>query len=515
MSTIDANQKTGFLLRKGEKVDVVASAQAIVFRNRGGELVEKYVVAAAETKTFGPYYFDFHISLHAAPGPVTYTISEATDYDSAVSELSSAAGLTPEQVVGQLKRNYAGKRFGALGDSISADAKALNATNAYWTSWGFLTWLRRVCGNRIDLPLSRVYAVGGNTAAQVLAEQVPLAVADSLDYAIVHMGINSLGSVTTAALISTFRQTYRALLDSGAKVIAIPIRVKASGAAITGDNLLQMTQVNRWIVEYCRVTPNMYCLDVNQNYMDFSTGNAIATYLRDNLHDNQISAEMMGTVLGGYINALLPASTTAFTLLGDLYDATKNPTGNCLANGNMIGSSGTVVNGATGTPPTSWRGQKSPGGTVTAAFSQAADSTYPTLGNAVITIGGTADQNTVALEQAPQGKFSAGDLVTFEAEVEYTLSTANIVAIGASVDFRTAGFVSLAVCYDGYPTAANGMLAAETKTIFLKTEPFIVPATTDYIDCQVFCATGSSGAVTAVLKVKRASLRKIIDTAIQ
>jgi hypothetical protein len=405
-------------------------------------------------------------------------------------------------------------RGALMGDSITADAFSSNATTANWTEWGFGAWLRRFLLGRIDLPGSRVFATGGYTIAQVRDVWLPQCLAAAPDWVVVHVGKNSLGSDTPANLAAQLKTIYDSLRLAGIFVVAIPIRCCNSPNSFTGVPLLQQGYLNNWIKNYWRTYSGGVFIDINYNYLDFSTGNAQAIYLRDGIHDNVTSAILMGQTLANVINGLVPAMDDRFSLLGDVYDATNNLSGNLLTNGLMAGSGGTILNGATGTPPTSWRGYRSAsGGTSTAAFSV---TSYPSVSNlqkATMTLGGTADGRLCLLDQQFHNtNFAAGDTIVFEVEVDWNISTANIYGIFAALNFQNVSFTLLASSYDGFyqVNSAYGVYPTGTGSVVLRTDPFVAPAATYYLDPQVgVVLANDASAVNAVVNVARASLRKV------
>lgn len=411
-----------------------------------------------------------------------------------------------------LPRPVAGlRKAGAIGDSITADA----FTNGLWTNWGWLAWARRYLADRIDLPGSRMWAVSGKTVAQVLSEQLPSALAADLDICFVHCGTNSLGG-TTATIIADLTSIYAQLLAVGTLVVAIPIRAHKSPDSITGDNLLQMAAINRFIAEYARTRPGMLVVDANPGFLDFATGDVKSTYLRDGIHDNLLSAKAMGRQVADVVSAVIPAWDDRFTHLGDTYDATKNPRGNLLLNGLMAGTAGSEVNGATGDTATSWRlGRSANSGTLTVAGSKTTHGTYATLAKQRITVGGTATGPFAFLDQertiAAMG-VSVADVLQGEVEVDYNLTSADFAGIALHVKAMDTGFATLAESYDGYYSASNGLMAAETSSapLILRSDLVTVPANTVYVTVRVLLIAPSSGDPVGVIDVTRASLRKIV-----
>lgn len=406
-----------------------------------------------------------------------------------------------------------GKRCGVIGDSISADAKSLTSSGALWNPWGFLTWMRRAMGRRVDLTLNRVYAVGGKTVAEMRSEQLPSALADDLDLCIVHGGRNGISGTAGVkeAIVADLEAIYDALRENGTFVVAIPIRTVKSGAGWTTDTFKAASWVNKWIRDYCRTHRGTLCIDVNPIYMDFATGYAKAAYLRDNTHDSQASAKVMGEYLASILNPLMPDVALGFSQINDVYDASTNPTGNLLANGLLAGTTGTELNGATGDSPNSWGWMRDANaGSVTVVGSKEAHASFTGLEWAAGVHGGTGT-NGMALRQAITTNFAPGDVVYSECEVAYDVVSTDIATIYSRL-YATVSGVAAFDSWDGYlSTVSNGLMPTGAGTAYLRTDPFVIPA--DVNALQFFAGTknDSSGAApNATLKVLTAAVRKVV-----
>ncbi len=404
-----------------------------------------------------------------------------------------------------------GIRYAALGDSISADPFSANASGSNFTSWGFLAWFRRYMGQAIDFPGSRIYATAGYTIQNVIDNWLPLAVADTSQVVIVHVGTNSLGSGTNAQLWAQLQTIYDALRAKGKAVIAIPIRVHRTPSSITGNNLLQFSWLNEKIKSYSRSTTGMFCFDVNDTYIDFATGDGVAALYRDGIHDSVQGAQAFGQKLATFVSGLFPSIIDKFTHLGDVYDATYNPTGNLLTNGLLAGTSGTLANGATGSVATGSRGLRSAGGgTMSAAFSKGTIAGLVNCPTQIMTLGGTADGALAQLDQTFSNNFAVGDVVQLSADVSYVINSGTINGIFADLRAYTSGFATLFEALDGSYNGSNGAYASGSGSFSLKTEPFAIPATTFYLNPVLGVAPGTSGTIDAVVTWSRAALRKVV-----
>ncbi len=418
--------------------------------------------------------------------------------------IGSVSGTLPNQI---------GRKVGVIGHSISADAVQQTAIDNTWAQWGYLCWLRRYLGNRIDLPFTRVYAVAGKTVAQVLAEQVPTAVAATLDTCIVDVGINSVtGGVTYASMIADYTSIFKALRGANQFVIVLGIRVRNSPVALTTAQNKLVGRVNKWIAEWCRADSGMLYYDQNPLFIDASTGNAKTGWLRDGTHDNAISAREYGKDLAAKITGFMPDFDGRMIMLGDVYDATENPTGNLLTNGLFAGTSGTVTNGATGSLATSWSGYRvNASSTTSVAFSKESDSLITGLDKQVITFGGTGDSVVVQVQQTQvvPGSIAIGERVYFAVEMELSSLSVGFQNIAITASARDGAFVTYSAGKDGVLNTPNGIFAAMSDTsLFFKTEVFEVKTGTTVMDTFVTITGPASGSVSGAIKLKRAELRK-------
>jgi hypothetical protein len=403
-------------------------------------------------------------------------------------------------------------RFSCVGDSITADGGV--PSSLIFTNWGYTAWFRRFMGRRIDFPLSRMYAVAGSKVIDVVNNQLPTAAADASDVVIVHIGTNSIGVETDAAIQSGMQTIFDTLRAAGKLVVAIPVRAHRAAYAFTAQQKQQVGKINRWVYQYSRINANMLYFSFDPLLQDWSTGDAQAAYLRDGLHDNLISAKLLGKALSDFLSPLIPSQDGGFTGLGDVYDATFNPTGNLLTNGLLAGAGGTLANGATGTPPTSWRGRF--GGaaiTSTLAFSKVADATYPTLSRAVMTIGGTGDGNNCVLDNntptlASLG-VSVGDVVELEAEIAWNFTTGAFQSLWLEVNFVNGSFAFLTSSTDGAPPTNGSFAVGESGSAFYRTPPLVVPAGAIYNNCLVTVVPPASGACAGTITSGRVALRKV------
>lgn len=400
------------------------------------------------------------------------------------------------------------RKTGAIGDSLTADALGNG-----WTNWGWLAWARRYLNDRLDISASNVFAVAGATVGDVRTIQLPQALAADLDICFAMFGQNSLDGLvaSTATIWTDMEAIYDALLQRGTFIVAIPMRVHGSAAPQSADVVLQASALNRLIVEYARSKSGMLVVDVNPLYLDFSTGQAIAGYLRDGIHDNQPSAKAMGRFVADAISAAIPAFDDRMSVLGDTYHATKNPRGNLLANGLFSGTGGGVANGASGTVAGFWSLQRNANSGASMAGSKQTVAGYTNLESQRVTVGGTSDGTGAVLASEDLiANVSQGDVLEAEMQASWNLSTADMIGIGLNLVYYNAGFGIVTQTFDGYFSASNGALPSGSDSVIFKTEPLVVPAGVSHIYLAGTLQPPASGSPSGTIDFLRASVRKVI-----
>jgi lysophospholipase L1-like esterase len=207
-------------------------------------------------------------------------------------------------------------------------------------------------------------------------------VAAAPDWCIVMAGLNDLFAtappVLPATTIANLKSIYQALISAGIYVIALPIRVTGAFPqtppsppvpVMSATQQAQQAYINTWIKNFCATTAGITYVDVNLPFIDYSvTGIATSVahyaYLTatDQVHDTPEGAMVTAQAVQSFLNTIVPARDDRFTLLGDVFSATNNPTGNLIPNGLMTGINGTLGNEAQGYVPSGWHGDGNNGG---------------------------------------------------------------------------------------------------------------------------------------------------------
>ena len=417
-----------------------------------------------------------------------------------------------------------GRKFVSIGDSISADSAQVSGTIQTWGPWGYLTWMRRYLGQRAYFPISNILAVAGTTISQVSSGQLAAAIALNPSVVTIECGINDVtpalaadtaahANATFAAMIAAYAPMISALRGANIFVICVCIRTCAAPTALTTLQTQLVSRFNKWLQTTCKQNSGCLCYDPNPLYLDYSTGYAVASLLRDGKHDTIGSAKTMGADLASRITPLLPAHYDLLDMVNGPYDAVANPTGALLTNGLMSGTGGGVNNGVTGTCATGWnlyRANNS--GTVTVVGSSGNVSGFTNLPKQIITIGGTGDGNTIQLEQTQTipGNCAIGDYVVFEMMLDWSL-TAGFQQIGININGRDTSYVSYSQSWDGVGNVSSyGSFTAMTDTgVLFRTEPIQLKTGATVLDTFLQIITPSSGAITGTISVYLANCYKV------
>lgn len=399
-------------------------------------------------------------------------------------------------------------KVGAIGHSFIANAIHANG----WTNNGYVSWVRRYCGSRIDMPMTNIFATGGYRQDQIIAEHLPAALAAGLDVCIVDTIRNSIGAegVTTDSLIAGQRQILDGLTARGTICIVHPVLAASGSYLLSGDALLQACALERFQADYCRANRRAIFANVNPLVADFATGLAVAGTLSDDLHPSLQGARSIGYADAQIILPFTAPVDDLHTLVGDVYDAAKNPHGNLLVNGLMAGTGGTKQGGATGNAPDNWIATPNGGSsTTTLAMSKVAVSGRTNLSVARMTLGGTGDGvQQLLYQQVDDTKWDAGDVVRGMVAAEWNITAGSFSEISLNIIAMNSSFAVIGQAIDGvangtgyYPTGASGALT-------FRTEDFTIPAGTAYLIFRLH-AVAATGAPNATVDWSRASLRHV------
>lgn len=409
-----------------------------------------------------------------------------------------------------------------MGASLEANAINLAPPFPCWTTGGWVAWLRRYAKGAIDLPASRVFATAGFTSTQIINTWLGPCVAAKPAWCFVDVTVNDFngGNFTNAQAIDNLTTIITALMNAGIYVILVPCRIFGSGYDWAGHPLLlrQFSYVNQWMKTFCENNIGATYWDVNPLYLDFASGLAQDGLLAtDGVHDNTRGAQLWGQSAWNLISSLFPARDSRFMLLRDVYDATYNPTGNLLVNGLLAGPDGTLANGATGSGTGNGVADGwivyAGGGTVSAVASKTSYAGYKNLEKQTIALSGTADSTICSFFPfAPLSSISVGDRIVAEVEVDWNITSGQVLAVYALLTQQGGGNLA----WDGADTSYGELTSGGAypggnvgQSIVLRPEPVTITADVTAVGFSCAIKVGASGPVDVTVNWARASLRKV------
>ena len=425
---------------------------------------------------------------------------------------------------------------GAIGDSRMVNALQDQTVGSVrrisWSAQGALTWLLGLARGRMYMPPDYIKAVSGAKVAEIAA-QVPvlLALSPLPRICFVNGGTNTFSTGWTDAdvtqAVSDMTGAMGALRAGGVEPV-FELDCPRTLASWTANQRLAHINYNRAMRVWCRDN-GVRIADPEMRFCA-AGGDVVAGYnVADGVHQAQTGAVIRALEMLAAVEDLLPAAYTANTgQPADSYDAVYNRRGNLLTIGLMTGTAGANAGtGASGTVSTGWTNQVV-SGTMTAVASKESPRSDGLCGDRqIITLTCTvAGQHrfapTAAL--APAGKFSSGDVVLVEADVEITSCSGVVDYLQLNVfDFDGANSGQLSVVNKN--TFASGLNpmplvplgnntgsgnAATTLTLRLRTTALVmgdgITSTALYIRIEAGMTAGSAIAY----KIGDVTARKVI-----
>lgn len=338
-----------------------------------------------------------------------------------------------------------------IGDSITANGAFTTSQEIAYNDIGYSAWVRRLCADRIYSPVSFNFGVSGWITAEILGNQIPLALAQSPDIAVVMAGRNDAQTGIVAGPDTkrgstqyNLRKIYDALQDAGVIVIAVKILSQTFSEWPASANELLALNTNNWIDTQKSFRRGFYVVDCGQAYDDQTstthwvpkTGYINAS---DNTHPASWGAYAIGNQIATLINTLYPSWRLRQQNVDDVYDAVNNPYGSLLPNQMFTGSGGSTSGGTTGTVATGWTlfGQN----LISAAAAGSKSTTSDGRITQVVTISGTANGSNgfVSLQAAATAtNCKIGETIEGSVDVSYGATT-NIMAVEAFIQTEETG----------------------------------------------------------------------------
>lgn len=418
-------------------------------------------------------------------------------------------------IVGDIAAKQMGRKVGAIGDSITSQCWSTSATQNYTNSNGYLSWLRVLSKQSVDVSYETTWATSGYTTTQIVnAGYHTSAAAAGLDFCIVHCGINDDSSLSTAFATATANLTsiYNAILASGAVVVAIPIMSQAS---ISTSKKKFVGRVNNWIYTQAKNNPRIIVVDPNPYVISHSTGEPITNYTSDGLHPSIRGAYWIGKLLWDALSNFIPARDVLHSWYYDDYDAADYPSGNLISAGMMTGTGGWKgTNGTiTGNVADTWNLN---GGAAMASISVAASKVARTDGiDGVwqqLALSGTSPATVQAIQFYLQAasfgtEVSVGDTIEAMMEFEVDAGHSNILNICSVLSFTGASYSSVDMAYNS-STITILDTGSAIKGV-LRTRPIVVPSGASNFTFNNLVYMPASSTVSATWRFGRAVVRKI------
>lgn len=415
--------------------------------------------------------------------------------------------------------------FALVGDSRAA-ADHLNSTASmvYHNVSGIGWWTQTLSRGRVRFPIALDYAVGGSDSEQMLATQIPVAVASPAASVLMLTSTNDRAARGWDAnrTIAALTASIQALVSAG-KIVWIIAELPRGDSGFTSARLSTQQlafhmQVRRWILE-CRERfgRNVFVIDAYPRIANraSTTGDISILPVRqtyDGLHQNGagactiaqtwLSDPAFNALYGGVPDQLTWAAADTFSA--------DNPRGNLLANGLMTGTTGTVGAGMTGQVADGWTTSSANLGSVTAAWAKVTTATGDWQ---QVTIGGTSGVSQTSINlirNISYANVSAGDVLDASAEFEVDAGASGILAFGTFSLWRSLSGANVRNVYSGFGqggglpnTAFSGVhRLPDTQTI-------AGGGVENIVQCQFTIQPVVSSSPSLVLRVRNASIRNM------
>jgi lysophospholipase L1-like esterase len=297
----------------------------------------------------------------------------------------SYADLSSKPAIPTLAPGQA-KRLVLLGDSITRmNTDGVTGTrSAYWGPRGPVAWAQvrlgfpfyspfGYDGVSVNQPKGFNAGQGGDTTDNMRARMQADVLSFAPDYVYFMGGTNDITSGRSYSQISAdMDYIIDSVIGAGATAIVETItpRTNAVGASDWGSSAQRLLhlQLNHHLRDKAASTRGMILIDPSSRIVDQASanGNAVAAMSADGLHFTPAGGFWRGDALVEALQGRVPDPNGVFFNPADLFDATNNPQGSWLANGQMSGASGTAGTGSTGSVATSWTTERATGSTITA-----------------------------------------------------------------------------------------------------------------------------------------------------
>jgi len=232
-----------------------------------------------------------------------------------------------------------GPTFAIFGTSIT-DQNSRNivppaaSPSRAWFEDGYATHLRKLTGQRINLPVENDFGVSGDTF-QMMLDRIGTVIAANPDYVIVEGGSNNIAVDSFETMRDTWRAIVTTLRAAGITPIVLPMPPRA-GAVLTAAQVKQQQRFYNYQREFCLKYRGYLFCDYLGYWLDQTSASSVplsGMVKADNLHPTNSGAYYMGKALADLVSPLLPPRPSHVVSNADIYDATNNPSGNLLYSG--------------------------------------------------------------------------------------------------------------------------------------------------------------------------------------
>lgn len=384
--------------------------------------------------------------------------------------------------------------FGLIGDSVTAGN---TPTSSGQINVGWWHWAQAKVGFRAFV--GAWAGVGGNVTTQMAARLntdiiTPLsAYTGRAKYCVVMGGVND--SVNASDIVATatanLAQMYSDLITAGITPVAMTITPTTS--ADTPTKIANWDGINAWLRSYCPAH-NIALCDNEADCRDMTQSGVRvwkSGYTHDGVHPTAQGAEAISKTLATWMAANLPGSR-------HLYPDVDKPLNFITSTPAMLGTTGSLTNGATGQVATSW-------GVDTGTASKLARTDDPGEWQVAAIANGVVRVNNGSSTDISTG-FAVGDKVVAQAQIYCVNDWVSISQFVLFLEFRDASnpIGSDYSCLANNPNSQTIPNPAPNGIVTLRTIPVAVPVGTTIIRMYIYF-TGTSGTI----RVGRFELKKV------
>lgn len=402
--------------------------------------------------------------------------------------------------------------FAVLGDSRAAqvhvDPQMRNRAGYNHFNWG-----NALSGQRAVIAGN--WGVSGDRTDQMLA-RLSTAIASGGGWLYIIAGVNDHAQNYPTAGTSgvTAFNNIKLCADTAALYgVRSMICLETGAQGLTAAQIGQVIEQNERLREYADKAPYVVLVDLPFALMN-PTNSVSALAFKPNYSADGTHEANLGAYYGGKI-AMLPLFQQLLPpRVGSIRNIVETPSANSLVSllANPLfatASGGTIGTGAgTGTVAGSWTSNR--GGTASAVYSVGAPADgSPGNEQVMACTFGAANEEIRIQQDVALANWSPGDIIRATAEVSVDAGSSNLAGVYLYLQCNGTGdpgSLGAQTAMDMYPQTAQG--PTETYTISLETESLQIPAYTTKSWVTMYVRAISSGAGSATVRVRRASIRK-------